>query len=156
MFSDLDLEDKEEDDWDWKAKLDVWQQTEDEDPFDVATLPLLFHEEEPQQGPDLMNPRILFVHFHDETLDVAVEGLDDYYEYMNQPTMESHDYPQNYIVDDTLPQPIAQILGEPHVAVLDAEDLWGKDELLTVWVNGEELTVNKAMVDQGLIKTDNF
>lgn len=65
-------------------------------------------------------------------------------------------YPQCYIVDEFEPQPVVQIPDEPHIVVLSSEDLWGKADLVTVWVDGEELPVNKAMVDEGLIKSDNF
>ncbi|KAF7147363.1 hypothetical protein RHSIM_Rhsim03G0117400 [Rhododendron simsii] len=124
----MELAGEEEDDWKWEAEPAMWHPVEDEDPLDVTTLPLLFHGDEVQQEPDLLNP----------------------------PIEPNTDYPQYYITDETLPQPVIQISEEPHIAVLTSEDLWGKADLVTVWVNGEELTVNKAIVDEGLIKSDNF
>lgn len=56
LFLELELADEEEDDWECEAEPVVWHQVEDEDPLDVTTLPLLFHGEEVQQGPDLLNP----------------------------------------------------------------------------------------------------
>ncbi|KAF7145090.1 hypothetical protein RHSIM_Rhsim04G0136000 [Rhododendron simsii] len=125
--NELELVD-EENDWEWEAEPAVWNRVEEEDPLD----------------------------FHEETIDNMVEGLDDFYEYMNVPAEEGDDYPQYYIVDRSLPQPVVQISDEPHVFVLNTEDLWGKADLVTVWVDGEEPTVNKAMVNEGLIKSDNF
>ncbi|KAF7153366.1 hypothetical protein RHSIM_Rhsim01G0137800 [Rhododendron simsii] len=127
LLSKLELA-NEEDDWEWEAELVVWNRVEDEDPLDVTTLPLLFQGEEIQQGPDLLNPRILFAQFREETIDNMVEGLDDFYEYMNGLLKK--------------------------VSII--HNLWGKVDLVTVWVNGEELIVNKAMIDEGLIKSDNF
>lgn len=123
LFLELELADEEEHDWEWEAELVVWHQVEDEDPLDVTTLPLLFNEEEVQQGPDLLNPRILFAQFRDETLDTITRGLDDYYEYMTRPAEQNIYYPQCYIVDETLPQPVVQNPDEPHIAVLNYEDL---------------------------------
>lgn len=45
---------------------------------------------------------------------------------------------------------------EPHISVLDAEDLWAKEELVNIWLDGEELTVNKAMIDEGAIVDENL
>ncbi|KAI8524389.1 hypothetical protein RHMOL_Rhmol13G0146400 [Rhododendron molle] len=68
-------------------------------------------------------------------MDTVIEGLDDYYEYLNQPAEEDVFCPQNYIIDESLSQPVVQVPDEPHVAVLNSEDLWGKAELVTAWVS---------------------
>ncbi|KAF7147050.1 hypothetical protein RHSIM_Rhsim03G0117300 [Rhododendron simsii] len=54
--TELELAGEEEDDWKWEAEPAMWHPVEDEDPLDVTTLPLLFHGDEVQQEPDLLNP----------------------------------------------------------------------------------------------------
>ncbi|KAF7153668.1 hypothetical protein RHSIM_Rhsim01G0151100 [Rhododendron simsii] len=129
LIDELELADEEEEKWEWEAEPAMWHPIENEDPFDITTLTLLFHTKEAQQGPDLLNPRIPFVQFRDETIDIVTEGLDDYPEYWTRP-------PVVQISDDP---------DEPHVVILSSEDLWGKADLVTIWVDGEELVVNKAM-----------
>ncbi|KAI8568396.1 hypothetical protein RHMOL_Rhmol02G0195700 [Rhododendron molle] len=62
---------------------------------------------------------------------------------------------QEHIIDEFLPRPTVEIPDEPNICVLDPEELWGKAELVNIWVDGEELTVNKAMLDEGSLQVNN-
>ncbi|KAI8542780.1 hypothetical protein RHMOL_Rhmol08G0166500 [Rhododendron molle] len=46
--------------------------------------------------------------------------------------------PQEYIIEEFFSKPVVQIPDEPNICVLDPEDLWGKSELVNVWMDGEE------------------
>lgn len=94
---------KDEDDWEWQAEPAIWHRVNDEDPLEDTTLGLLFQGEEVQQGPDLLNPQILFAQFREETIDTIAGDLYVFHECIDVPAEEGIDHPQRYIIDESLP-----------------------------------------------------
>ncbi|KAI8535448.1 hypothetical protein RHMOL_Rhmol10G0175100 [Rhododendron molle] len=140
---------EKEDEWEWEPEPNRWHWMDDSDPLDETSLAYLFREEEVVEEMDLMNPRMLsglnvrtIVNLTRDT-DVLERAMDYLF------------LPQEYIIEEFFPQPVIEILDEPNICVLDPEDLWGKSELVNVWMDGEELTVNKAMLDEGSLQISN-
>ncbi|KAI8572213.1 hypothetical protein RHMOL_Rhmol01G0180700 [Rhododendron molle] len=140
---------KEEDEWEWEREPNGWHWMDDSDPLDETSLAYLFQEEEVVEEMDLMNPRM----FSGLTVRTIVNLT------RNSDTLDrAMDYlflPQEYIIEEFFPQPVVEIPDEPSICVLDPEDLWGKFELVNVWIDGEELTINKAMLDEGSLQIGN-
>ncbi|KAI8542783.1 hypothetical protein RHMOL_Rhmol08G0166800 [Rhododendron molle] len=126
------------------AWRDEWEERQ-ADPFNGYSLYALFleleladeeeddweWEAEPAMAPYTHNT----FRFHNQSLDTVTEGLDDYSEFLNRSVEPNIHYPQCYIVNES---------DKPHIAVISSEELRGKTDLVTVWVDGEELIVNKA------------
>ncbi|KAI8572224.1 hypothetical protein RHMOL_Rhmol01G0181600 [Rhododendron molle] len=122
---------------------------DDSDPLDETSLACLFQEEETVEEIDLMNPR-MFSGLNARTivnLTRNSDALDHALDYLF--------LPQEYIIEEFFPKPVVKIPDEPNICVLDPENLWGKSELVNVWIDGEELTVNKAMLDEGSLQAGN-
>ncbi|KAG5524103.1 hypothetical protein RHGRI_030931 [Rhododendron griersonianum] len=132
----IDFLNVNEDETEWDPTPNEWQMIKEDDPLDYVTLPLLFMEYEQDVAHDRATPRPFGQ--PPENLE-NLSGNDEF-------------CPQNYIINDLLPKPVVHIPNKPCVSII--QGLWENDNTVNLLVGGEEWTVRKAALEEGIIGVD--